>query len=126
MVAITSPPSTLRKALICVSQVNADAEWQPQGARLRVGLRHQALLHPAAHSAQRTAQGRRCAAKRQQHRIARHVDHAALLFGARIAEHGACGVQQLHRQPVVDGHQAGIAGGIGRQDGGQARGGERR
>jgi len=70
-----------------------------QRAGLRVGLRHQPLLNQ-----QRAAQGRGRAAKGQQHRIARHVDHAALLLGASVAEHGAGGVQQFHRQPVVDGH----------------------
>ena len=87
----------------------------PVGHQLRVGLGLQPRLHR-----QRAAQGGRGAVEGQQHRVAGHVHYAALVLSAGLTEHRASCVEQFHRQSVVDGHQAGISGAIGRKDGDQA------
>ncbi len=94
-----------------VAQVHTDAKAQLPlvGQRAMRGL--QLVLH---------GQSRRHRAgggfEHGEHRVARHVDHAAVVGFDLLAKHPSRVIERGHRCPFVDGHQTRVARRIGGED----------
>ena len=97
-----------------VAQVQTDAKAHAlRLGRLRCGGL-QLLLH-GNRSAHRAGGG----LKHGEHRIARHVDDAALVGFDVGSKDPARGIQRVHRGALVQRHQSGIACHVGGKDGGE-------
>ena len=97
-----------------VAQIDADAETHAAVLGQGVVERLQRALH-------RHRAGDRLddAGELGQHAVAGGVDNTAPVIGDAILENPAVAVQGRHRGVIVLAHQAGIAGHVGAQNGGE-------